>query len=151
MLGQGMSAAPEELVGLPIGWQVAATRVHEGILRALGGDPLIEALLTLHAPHPPQVSDDRSHTVVEVFGCLDGRPVCRGCERAELTPTRAPAWPCRTYTLIGRQLLGRDVALEYTELATDDPARPRERTSALRRAHSRSLIGPVWAVGEGHP
>jgi hypothetical protein len=147
-----MSAAPEEPHSLPIGWQIAAIRLHEEILEAVAGLAVVEELLALHAPHPPQTSDHRGRAVVELFGRLDGRPVCQGCDRAHLTPTRAPAWPCSTYILIGQAHLGRDIRLDYTERATDDSAFPKERTAALRREHARSLTGPAWAIRpEGPP
>ena len=75
-----------------------AALIHEYLLSAAGsgawgpaGD-LIVALLDQHQPHHPPVAS--------MFAAEHGQPVCRGCDRAELSPTRDPAWPCSTYRTI---------------------------------------------------
>ena len=71
----------------------AADVLHAQVLAA-SGDGVLRQLVELHRPFPDDV---------------DGMPTCRGCDVDG--PTAAdPVWPCRTYTLIARIVLGvRDV------------------------------------------
>ena len=71
----------------------AADVLHAQVLAA-SGDGVLRQLVELHRPFPDDV---------------DGMPTCRGCDVDG--PTAAdPVWPCRTYTLIARTVLGvRDV------------------------------------------
>lgn len=74
-------------------WARGAARLH-ALLReaALRTAPVVLPITKLHEPQP---------------GPEGGGPVCRGCDAANGAPAVAE-WPCRTYTLLCRNLL--DVA-----------------------------------------
>jgi hypothetical protein len=79
-----------------------AALIHECLLSVGGSvrwapaEDLLVALLELHQPYHPPVDS--------MFATQHGQPICRGCDRAELSPTRDPAWPCRTYRTIAAHL-----------------------------------------------
>jgi hypothetical protein len=71
----------------------AADVLHAQVL-AGAGDGVLRQLAELHRPHPDDV---------------DGMPTCRGCD-VDGPTAGDPVWPCRTYTVIARKVLGvRDV------------------------------------------
>ena len=80
-------------------WADAAAALHERLLAASEG--VLRQLAELHRPHPDDV---------------DGMPTCRGCDVDG--PTAAdPVWPCRTYTLLARAVLGvQDVEALFLSL-----------------------------------
>jgi len=81
----------------------AADVLHARVLAA-SGDGVLRQLAELHRPHP----DDT------IAG--GGMPTCLGCDVDG--PTSAdPVWPCRTYTLLARAVLGvQDVEALFLSL-----------------------------------
>lgn len=68
--------------------EAACLRLHDELLSACAGHHLYRAVVRLHEP------------VVD-----RGEPVCHGCDRGTLAGPDA-VWPCRTYHLLVRDLLG---------------------------------------------
>src|SRR5690349_627531 len=100
-----MSAGTTEQVRPELALHRVAAAVHESMLQAASraevGDTsirgLIQGLLDQHGPC-------RTTTGQPLFVAAPDPPVCQGCDRADLTPTRAPVWPCRTYRRIAQNL-----------------------------------------------
>jgi len=68
------------------GWDVVIKEFHDRV-RANCWEPLVGEFLNLHQPH-----------LIEVL------PVCQGCDR-DNPDAVDPIWPCRTYTIIAKNLL----------------------------------------------
>ncbi len=109
-------------------WNVAAVRLHERVIEAAerwaplgaasGGQALMD-VIRLHAPVRPEVGKR-----LAINGDQDDLfapsllPVCQGCDRAELTPTRDALYPCRTTRVLSAILIGvADADAELLSLA----------------------------------
>ena len=137
-------------------WNAAAARLHERILEAAEhhasaqagtGSAALLPVIDLHAPVRPIASAHLVGPGPDLFAA-DGRPVCHGCDRAELTPTRDALYPCRTTRVLGENLLDiADLHAEFQSLAaggllpSGGPQRPTHRRRNGRSAHANSGFG----------
>lgn len=82
-------------------------------------------VIHLHAPVLPEVGVRlRAKGDQNLFGS-SVMPVCRGCDRAEFTPTRDALYPCRTTRVLSEILIGvSDANAELLSLAAGAPTPP---------------------------
>jgi hypothetical protein len=97
-------------------WNVAAVRLHERVIEAAvrwtplgaasGGQALMD-VIRLHAPVRPEVGKRlATNGDQDDLFAPSLLPVCQGCDRAELTPTRDALYPCRTTRVLSAILIG---------------------------------------------
>ena len=109
-------------------WNVAAVRLHERVmeaaerwapLRAAAGGQALMDVVRLHAPVRPEVGKRlATNGDQDDLFAPNLLPVCQGCDRAELTPTRDALYPCRTTRVLSAILIGvPDADAELLSLA----------------------------------